>query len=199
MTSHGRQSAGAAFFFVLVLLGVGATMTARSQGSAVVFTGVFPTPLVAGGVLETGASAAIHVGLTISNNSGGALRFSAYRSVLPELLNASGAVVPFDYGANRSRGPLVSDYPLVPAGESLVIPLDASLMLQGGELDWKGSDGVLGFWKIARAGAPYRIRLRYRQMQTAAGPFEGSSETLNGLWNGESATAAVELPLKFVD
>jgi hypothetical protein len=159
MTSYSAQHTIAAAFFVLALLGIEANVTVHSQNSEVALTGVFPAPLVDGGALKTGTSAPIHASLKISNVSGSALRFGTYRSVLPELVNASGTVVPFDYGANRYRVPRESDYPLLLPGQSLVISLDATVTLQDGELDWQGSDGLLGFWKITRSAAPYRFRL----------------------------------------
>ncbi len=196
MMGHSKRGAVAAVFFALAVLGGGANMTAQSQSNGVIFTGVFPVPLVAGGALKTKAGTLIHVNLKINNGSS-PLRFSIYRSTLPELLDAAGAVVPFDYGANRSRSPRESDYPLLGAEQSLIILLDATMTLQEGQLHWKGSDGILGFWKITRSAGPYRFRLRYRQTQQTVGPREGLSGTLSGIWVGESTTATVELPLKF--
>lgn len=197
MMGNSKQGAVAAIFFVLSVLGSGVNMAAQSQSNSVIFAGVFPTPLVTGGALRMGAGAFIHVSLKITNGSGSTLRFYIYRSVLPELLDAVGEVVPFDYGANRSRSPHDSDYPLLDPGQSLTIPLDATLTLQEGQLHWKGSDGILGFWQITRSAGPYRFRLRYRQTQQTVGPLEGPSGTLSGIWVGESTTATVDLPLKF--
>lgn len=196
MMGHSKQGVAAAFFFVLAVLGGSAIMTAQSQSNSVIFEGVFPTPLVAGGALKMETGAFIHVNLKINNGSS-TFRFSIYRSVLPELLDAAGAVVTFDYGANRSRSPRESDYPLLGPGQSLMIPLDAIMTLQEGQIHWKGSDGILGFWQITRSAGPYRFRLRYRQMQQTVGPFEGLSGSLSGIWVGDSTTATVDLPLKF--
>ncbi len=186
----------AAIFFVLAEALEGG-MAARSESSEVAFAAEFPAPLLAGGALTAAAETSIHVALRISNRSGRALRFSTYRSVLPELLDAAGAVVPFDYGANRSPGPSASNYPLLPPGQSLVVALDGTMQLHKGEIDWRGSQGILGYWKVTPTAGPYRFRLHYLEVQATAGPFDDQTEVLSGVWTGEAVTDAVGLPVKF--
>lgn len=67
--------------------------------------------------------------------------------MLPELVNAYGAVVPFDYGANKSRVPRELDYPLLLPGQSLVIPLDATVTLQTESSTGKAATE---FWDFGR-------------------------------------------------
>jgi hypothetical protein len=135
----------------------------------------------------------------IINDSPDAIRFSRFRSLLPELLDAGGAVVPFDYGANGSRPVTASDYPLLAPGDSLVIPLPATLTFSNDQLNWKGEDGILGFWKVSSVRAPYRLRLHYRQKEAAVGPIGAGSETLRALWTGETVTQSISLPLQFAN
>ena len=95
--------------------------------------------------------------------------------------------------------PRESDYPVLLPGQSLVISLDATMRLSDGQIDWSGSQGLLGYWNVTRSAAPYRFRLRYRQMESTTGPFQGQFGTSTGLWVGEGTTDAVTLPIKFAD
>lgn len=178
-------------------LWIGASMAARPDTQGIEFAGEFPSPLLDVDALTTSGGANVRTALKITNNSSVALRLSTYRAVLPELVDARGEVVPFDYGTNRSRPPSPSDYPLLAAGQSLVIRTEANLTLRGGELAWKGSDSILGFWKVSPASGPYYFRLRYSQQQPTAGPFADGSKSLGEIWTGEGVTDAVTLPLKF--
>src|ERR1700730_15134553 len=91
---------------VLVLLsGLGSSAPAQAQSNGVSFVAEFPTQLLGAGALTRGADTSIHVGLRVTNHTGSALRFSFYRAILPELLDGTGAVVPFEFGANRSPMP----------------------------------------------------------------------------------------------
>ncbi|HYI29069.1 MAG TPA: hypothetical protein VD863_14615 [Bradyrhizobium sp.] len=196
MIRQSRRGTVAALLFAIALICTDMTVQAQ-PGSGVIFAALLPTPLADGDALRTAGGARIHASLKIENAGSVSRRFSTYRSLFPELVNATGAVVPFEYGANRSRGPRESDYPLLDPGQTLTIPLEGILTFQGSKLEWRGSDGNLGFWNIVEMSGPYRFRLAYRQMQPTAGPFEGSSETLSGVWFGEHRTNAVDLALKF--
>jgi hypothetical protein len=196
-TSGTRAVAAAAAF--LIALRIGTSMAAQSDTKGLAFTGEFPSPLMNASALTTAVGATLSVGLRITNDGSIGLRLSTYHSVLPELVDAAGRIVPFDYGANRSRPPQLSDYPMLLSGHSLVIHVDATMTLRGAQLDWKGSDGTLGFWNVSRASAPYHFRLKYSQRQRTAGPFEVGSQSLNGIWIGEAVTDVVDLPLKLAN
>jgi len=182
-------------FFLALWIGAGMEALPDAQGIA--FTGEFPSPLLDANALMTPGGANIRAALKITNNGSAALRLSTYRSVLPELVDARGQVVPFDYGTNRSRPPDLSDYPLLASGQSLVIRTEATLTLRGAELAWKGSDGIFGFWKVSPASGSYHFRLKYSQQQPTAGPFADGFKSLGEIWTGEGVTDAVTLPLKF--
>jgi len=178
----------------LLVLGIRVSMAAQAPVESLAFKGDFPSPLLDPGAL-TKAGAAINVALEITNTGNQKLRVSTYRSVLPELVDGAGRRVPFDYGWNRSRPALPSDYPLLAPGHSLVITVEATVAIKGGQLDWKGSDGILGFWIVAPASTSYRFRLKYNERQATAGPFQAGSQLLSGIWTGEGVTDAVDLPL----
>jgi hypothetical protein len=185
---------------VLVLLAVlGANLAARSEGNGVHFAAEFPSPLLTAGPLAGGPDTPIHFGLRITNRTGNTLRFSSYRSILPELLDRTGAVIPFEFGANRSPMPRASDYPVLLPEHSLIISLDASIELGDGQIAWKGNQGLLGNWNVSRAASPYRFRLRYSQLESMVGPLQDQPGTLSGFWIGEGTTEAVMLPEKFAD
>jgi hypothetical protein len=177
---------------VALLLDGTANMPAQSQRDKMSVEAIFSDPLLGNAALTPGSSSPIHASLKIRNESGRTLHIATYQSVLPELLSAAGRVAPFDSGVNRSRAPLATDYPQLLPGQSLEISVDATLSFQSAEeLDWKDSDGTLGFWKIAQSAAPYRFRLRYLN-QSAADPAGGGP-----VWTGEAATRDVALPLRF--
>jgi hypothetical protein len=165
----------------------------------VAFGGVFPNPLCESRALQSESGAEVQLGLRIFNRTGRPLRFSDYDAILPELVNRAGAVVPFEFGINPARLPRAADYPLLPPGRFLVLPLEATLMLRTGQLEWHGSDGTAGYWNVVRAEAPYRLRLHYRQTDAMVGPLEKEDSTLHGLWIGEATTKSVEVPLGLFD
>ena len=172
-------------------------MAAQSERNGVSFAGIFSA--VDAAALPTDLGALVKADLKISNHTSGPLRFSLYHSVFPELVDKAGAVVPFDYGWNRSLMPLPSDYPLLPPGESLVIPLEGVMKFRSGQVNWQGNDGTMGHWKVTRVAAPYRFRLRYRQIEASVDLPESQPEVLGGLWTGEMVTESVDLPAKFGD
>jgi hypothetical protein len=195
-----RRVRGATLIAALLLtLSMAAYVLAQSKSDEVTFTVEFPLPLLEGGVLTPGAEAAVRIPLTITNHSSATQRFSLYRSVLPELSDARGVVLSFDYGANRSAPPHASDYPLLPPEQSIVFSFNAMIGLHGDEIDWKGEQGVIGYWKVTQSAAPYRLRLRYRQSEVTVGPLDNEPEFLAGLWIGELVTDGIELPIKFAN
>jgi hypothetical protein len=196
MTANRWRGAVAAAVLI-VAQGMHAGMAAETEINGVVFENVFPTPFLDPVALKSAGGVSVHLGLKVTNRTGGTLRFSTYLSVLPELLTRAGTVVPFDYGANRYPPARASDYPLLLPGQSLMIPLDGTMSYRGGQLNWKGSDGLIGFWKIKPPAAPYRFRLRYRQAERSMNDVEGGPGTINGIWTGEAATDTVGLPLSF--
>lgn len=174
-------------------------MAAEVEINGVAFQSVFPPPLPSGSALEAPGGASVRVDLKVTNHSGEPIRFSKYLSGFPELLTRVGSVVPFEYGANRYRAARDLDYPLLLQGQTLVIPLDGTMSYRGGQLNWKGIDGLLGFWRLTRSAAPYRFRLKYRQVEQSLSNIEGRPGTISGIWTGEAATSAVDLPLNLGD
>jgi hypothetical protein len=183
---------------LLIALSLALPVPLRAMGitvDGVAFEGRFPTPLCESRALKSDSGAEVQLGLRIFNRTGRPLRFSDYDTILPELVNRAGAVVPFEFGNNPARLPRVADYPLLPPGRSLVLPLEATLMLRTGQLEWHGSDGTAGLWNVVRAEAPYRLRLHYRQTDATVGPLEKDDGVLHDLWVGEARTKSVEVPL----
>jgi hypothetical protein len=185
-----------AAFSVATAIEIG-TIQARSDESGVTFTGEFSSPPTDPPTLVEGVPVAFHAQLKITNDGGHPLRFARYRSVVPQVLDAAGAVMPSEFGANVSRIPQVTDYPLLAPGQTLVISVDGTMTLRGTQIAWRGGDGTLGFWKISRASPSYEVRLIYRQTEKIAGPIGANAETLDNLWTGEGVTSAVILFVKF--
>jgi hypothetical protein len=154
----------------------------------VAFSGVFPSPPFDSHALKTDAGATVHLGLSISNHTTGPLRFSEYESIFPELLDRGGKAVPFEFGANIARLARATDYHLLAPGQSLVVPIDATLTLRAKKLEWRGANGSIGQWGVTNSEAPYRLRLKYHQGAATAGPFGDESSVLKGLWVGEAVT-----------
>jgi hypothetical protein len=183
-----------ALMFCVTMIAAGSP--AQADAKDVTFTAEYGRPLLEPATLVEKLPSRLNASLKIVNDSHDALRFSRFRSLLPELLDVGGTVVPFDYGANGSRQVTAADYPLLAPGQSIVIPLVGTLILTNGHLNWKGDDSILGFWKVSLAHAPYRLRLHYRQEEATVGPISASSETLRGLWTGDIVTESSPLPLQ---
>jgi len=184
---------------MLLVAGIAAAVAAQAEATKLTFTAEFGTPLLDPAPLTENVSATLHASLKVTNESHQAIRFSRFRSLLPEIVDAGGVVVPFDHGANGSREVTAADYPLLSAGQSLLIPLVGTLTLANGQLNWKGGDFILGFWKVSPTNAPYRLRLQYQQTETVVGPLDAGSRIVRGIWTGEAVTDAVVLPLQFAN
>jgi hypothetical protein len=187
---------------VLLLLAVTVSMVPDGLAAEadVILTAEYGTPpLLDPPVLSKNVPTEFRASLKIINRTGRAYRFARFRTVLPELIDAADAVVPFDHGANGSRDVTDADFPTVQPGESLPIPLRGTLTLKGNQLSWRGEDAILGFWTLGRANAPYRIRLHYRQKAATVGPIGPGLEMLDDVWTGEAATPSVPLPLRSMD
>lgn len=144
------------------------------------FDAVFRTPLSAAGAADGVAVDAI---LRITNRGARPARIARVGSAQPELLDASGHVVPFSGGTNLARVPRPGDEVDIPPGGTLDIPVAGRLRRRDGRLEWSGADGLMGDWTLRPRAGPYALRLRYQ-------PVIRRPE----LWSGPGVTAASPLP-----
>lgn len=169
------------------------------DAAGVTFSMVFPTPLVDIQALRSNSGAEVHLALKISNHTAVPLRFSQYDSIFPELLSLSGDVVPWQFGSNISHLPRTADDRVVAPGRTLVIPLDVTLSLRKGKLEWRAGNGTMGDWFVANSEQPYRLRLRYHQTAAVTDPSRHSQGGSDQLWVGDVSTNATELILGAID
>jgi hypothetical protein len=171
---------------------VGGSTAFAAEAPVVTFEALFPTPLFDTDALATPAGASLRLGLKITNLSRQTLWLSTYGTVSPQVLDATGHLVPFAGGTNQARAMHASDIVQVRPGRSLVITMTTTLRTRSDELQWRDSNGLTGTWLLHRAGVPYRLRLRYLSGAAASiGPLALPAK----LWSGEGETQTTVLPI----
>ena len=166
----------------LVLMAAGAAAMTMSP-DPMLFQGVFAKPVVQAAALRGPGGARLAAKMVMTNNSRELLRVSTTAALTLEVIDARGATVPFEGGANLGRVPHAADAVALAPGKSLTLPLSGTLRLAGRELVWRGDDGVMGAWRIDPGAGSYSLRLRYRGLDASA-------------WRGEGASLPAALPLK---
>ena len=72
-------------------------------------------------------------------------------------------------------------------------PLEGRIKLSDGRIDWKGCDGILGYWAQRRHKAPYHLSLRYSETKSAVGPIEAHAEILKGVLGRRGGRSSLSL------
>jgi hypothetical protein len=186
----GRRLGGA----LLLLLLASVPSLAMAQGLETgrpSFEALFSNPVFDGRKLRTADGAPVHIRLKVANLGRRVLVVATYDSVVPELVDRSGAIVPCACGSDMSRALDERDFARVSPGRATVISIAASLRLNDHDLIWQDDTGLLATWRLSRRAAPYRLRLRYRA-DSAATPASGGAP-----WPGEAVTNAATLPIGF--
>lgn len=131
----------------------------------------------------------------ITNDLARAFRLSRVDSIVVELKNSNGSLVPLEGGSNRARLPDASDFVLIQPGQSSTFSFAASLERTGGDLQLHYSDASGGVWQLGplQPGS-YSFRIRYVNSQRSIRLSDG--QELSDFWIGEATTDAVTISVR---
>ena len=132
-------------------------------------------------------------GIRVTNLSQNAYRFIFF-GLMPELQDADGRAIQWDYARNATKAPKESDFLLAKPGESLTFFIDAELYWHKYKLWLGGDESSGGFWHFddLKPGI-YGVGFTYRNRDPVRQIYRGGS--VEGLWTGVVSTLFVELRL----